>query len=251
MTKLRQEIKSRELNNTTKHTKPENKLSAADDTVKGHRKRLREKLLSTKGEGLLDYELLECLLFSSIPRRDVKPLAKKLLKEHGSLWRLFSAQPDRLADAGLSEAAIGNLLLIKIATARALKGEIINTNVFTSWQSIIDYLKIEIGYETLENLRVLFMDTKGRVLKSEIKDVGTLNNTAILVRNIVKKGVELNAASIVLAHNHPSGNVQPSKEDKEITDYLKQSCLAVGIVIIDHIIISHDSFFSFKHNNLL
>lgn len=212
---------------------------------------MRKRLFITHGDGLLDYEILECLLFASIPRQDVKPLAKKLLQEYGGLWKLLSATPERLKASGLSEAVIGALLIVSTIALRAAKEEILDKDVFNSWQRIIDYLRMSIGHEAVEHVRVLFIDTKGRIIKDEIKEAGMPNRAPILIKEIVKKGVELNASSIVLAHNHPSGDVQPSKEDEEITKQLVQSCLAVDITVIDHMIMSSGSFFSFKHNGLL
>jgi DNA repair protein RadC len=218
---------------------------------RGHRQRLRERLLTSGPDSLQDYELLEALLFAAIPRRDVKPLAKKLLSEFRSLWSLINAPPQRLMQAGLSESAAATLLITGAIALRAQKKAIVGGALLNNWQRIVDYCRMAMAHESVEQFRLLFLDRKNHLIGEEVQQRGTIDHTPVYPREIVKRALELGAGALVLAHNHPSGDPTPSKDDIAMTRAIINACLTVGITVHDHIIIGHESVTSFKNLGLL
>ncbi|HEU0118470.1 MAG TPA: DNA repair protein RadC [Alphaproteobacteria bacterium] len=217
----------------------------------GHRDRLRERLFNSGSDALQDYELLELLLFAAIPRRDVKPIAKSLLAEFKDLWSLLNASPERLVAAGLSEAAAASLIATGAVALRAHKSTVIKKPLLNSWQRIVDYCRAAMGHETREQFRLLFLDRKNNLLHEEVHQRGTIDHTPVYPREVVKRALEVGAGALVLAHNHPSGDTQPSKDDIEMTRAIADACRPLGISIHDHIIIGGDSVTSFKSLGLL
>jgi DNA repair protein RadC len=217
----------------------------------GHRQRLRERLLQSGADALQDYELLEVLLFAAIPRRDIKPLAKKLLAEFKTLWNLVNASPQRLAQHGLSEAAAATLLVTGGIALRAQKKAIVGGALLNNWQRIVDYCRMAMAHETIEQFRLLFLDRKNHLLAEEVQQRGTIDHTPVYPREIVKRALELGAGALVLAHNHPSGDPTPSKEDIAMTRAIIEACTPLGITVHDHIVIGHDAVVSFKSLGLM
>lgn len=217
----------------------------------GHRQRLRERLLRSGADALQDYELLEVLLFAALPRRDVKPLAKELLAEFKDLWSLVNAKPERLTAFGLSENAASLLMTVGAVALRAQKKTILDRPVLSSWQRIVDYCRASLGHETKEQFRLLFLDRKNCLLGEETHQHGTIDHTPVYPREVVQRALEVGAGAIVLVHNHPSGDVTPSKADIEITRAIADACKPLGIAIHDHIVISRSSVASFKSLGLL
>jgi DNA repair protein RadC len=217
----------------------------------GHRQRLRERLFHAGAEALQDYELLEMLLFAAIPRRDVKPIAKALLAEFKDLWSLLNAKPERLLDFGLSEAAAASLLATGAIVLRAHKKNILEKPLLNNWQRLVDYCRAAMGHETKEQFRLLFLDRKNHLMAEEVQQRGTIDHSPVYPREVVQRALEIGAGAIVLAHNHPSGDVTPSKADIEITRAIADACRPLGISVHDHIIIGRDDVASFKTLGLL
>ncbi len=217
----------------------------------GHRQRLRERLLHSGADALQDYELLEVLLFAAVPRRDVKPLAKKLLAEFKSLWALVNASANRLIQSGLSESAASVLLVSGALALRAQKKEIVGGALLNNWQRMVDYCRMAMAHEPVEQFRLLFLDRKNRLLSEEVQQRGTIDHTPVYPREIVKRALDIGAGALVLAHNHPSGDPTPSKEDIAMTRAVVEACRPLGIVVHDHIIIGRDGVASFKNLGLL
>lgn len=217
----------------------------------GHRQRLRARFLQAGAESVQDYELLEMILFAAIPRRDVKPLAKELLTECKGLWGVLTADATRLRALGLSDSCIALVRAVGIAGLRAHKSEIVNQPILNSWQRILDYCRAAMGYETKEQFRLLFLDRKNRLIHEEVQQRGTVDHTPVYPREIVQRALEVGAGALILAHNHPSGDVAPSKADIEMTRAIVDACRPLGIVIHDHIIIGRDEIASFKGLGLL
>lgn len=217
----------------------------------GHRQRLRERLFQSGAEAFQDYELLEMLLFTAIPRRDVKPLAKALLAEFKDLWSLLHASPERLLAFGLSESAVSSLLITGAVALRAHRKSIVDQPLLNSWQRIIDYCRAAMGHETVEQFRLLFLDRKNHLLTEEVHQRGTIDHTPVYPREVVKRALEVGAGALILAHNHPSGDVTPSKADIEMTRAIVDACRPLGIAIHDHIIVGRDATASFKTLGLL
>lgn len=217
----------------------------------GHRDRLRERLFNSGADAFQDYELLELLLFAAIPRRDVKPLAKSLLAEFTDLWSLLNAKPERLIEFGLSEAAAASLIVTGAVALRAHKNAAIKGPLLNSWQRIVDYCRAAMAHETKEQFRLLFLDRKNHLLTEEMHQHGTIDHTPVYPREVVQRALEVGAGAIVLVHNHPSGDPQPSKEDIAMTNAIANACRPLGISIHDHIIIGRHDVSSFKSMGLL
>lgn len=212
----------------------------------GHRDRLRARLLDVGAESLQDYELLEVLLFAAIPRRDVKPLAKKLLNEFHGLWDVLNAAPPRLRAAGLSENSVALLRAVGAAGLRASRSSIMDKPLLNNWQRIVDYCRNAMCFETKEQFRLLFLDRRNRLIAEEVQQRGTIDHTPVYPREIVQRALEVGAGALILAHNHPSGDVTPSKADIDMTRAIQAACQPLGLVIHDHIIVGHNDVASFK-----
>lgn len=218
----------------------------------GHRQRLRERFMATNGDGMPDYEILELLLSQAIPRADVKPIAKILLERFGSLGEVLSAEVDKLcAVKGVGEAAAVALKVVQAAGLRLARQQIMNTNVIGSWDQLLDYCKAAMGYEKIEQLRVLFLDRKNILIADEVQQTGTVDHTPLYPREVVKRALDLNASAIILVHNHPSGDPTPSSGDINMTKEVQDAAGKLGITLHDHIVIGKSKHVSFRSQGLL
>jgi len=217
----------------------------------GHRERLRERLFASGAEALQDYELLELLLFTAIPRRDVKPIAKELLAEFKDLWSLLNAKPERLLAFGLSETAAASLIATGAVALRAHKNAALKGPLLNNWQRIVDYCRAAMAHETKEQFRLLFLDRKNHLLAEEVHQRGTIDHTPVYPREVVQRALEVGAGALVLVHNHPSGDPKPSKDDIAMTRAIIAACKPLDITIHDHIIVGRDEVVSFKALGLL
>ena len=213
----------------------------------GHRARLRERFLGPTGEALPDYELLELILFSARPRGDVKPLAKELLKKFESLAGLIHADEAALRQVdGVGDAVVAALKTIRVATQRLIKSEIKDQTIIQSWTALMDYCKLAMGNNKVEEFRVLFLNHRHVLIADEVMQRGTVNHTPVYPREIVKRALELSASAIILLHNHPSGDATPSKADIDITKKIIDAAATVGVSVHDHVIITATGHYSFK-----
>lgn len=218
----------------------------------GHRKRLRERLLKSKKGSLPDYEVLEVLLFASSPRSDVKPLAKTLIAQLGSLAKVLNASESELLKVkGMNESAVAHLRVVQEAAERLLKEEVTSKPILQSWKALLDYCRASMGHLKSEQFRILFLNSKNRLIADELQEVGTVDQTPVYPREVVKRALELEASAIILVHNHPSGDTTPSKADIQLTRKIIQACEAVGIALHDHVIVSALSHCSFKSNGII
>lgn len=217
----------------------------------GHRSRLRHRLFTSGPESFQDYELLELLLCAALPRKDVKPLAKKLLSEYNDLWSLLNASPQNLRASKLSDSVIAALLVTGAVALRAHKISILQKPVLNSWPSIIDYCRAAMAHEQKEQFRLLFLNRKNRLMAEEVHQRGTIDHTPAYPREVVKRALDIGAGAIILAHNHPSGDTMPSKADIEITRAIINACAPLGITVHDHIIIGRETVTSFKALGLI
>ena len=226
--------------------------SADSPHYTGHRARLRERFLKAGGDALADYELLELILFRASPRRDVKPLAKTLLQKFGSFADTLAASPGRLAEvAGLGESAIAELKMIQAAALRLAQAQILNRPAIGSWQALLDYCTASMATHPTEQFRILFLDRKNVLIADEIQQKGTVDHTPVYPREVVKRALELGASTIILVHNHPSGDVTPSRADIEMTKLVVKAGEGVGIKVHDHLIIGRQAHASFKTLRLI
>lgn len=217
----------------------------------GHRARLRTRLLGD-ADGMADYELVEYLLALAIPRRDTKPLAKALLHEFGSLAQLIAADPDVLRRVdGMGETAIAALKIVQAAGLRMLKGEFRDKPLLSSWDALLDWLRADMGPIEVERVRVLYLNARNMLIRDELASEGSIDQSAIYVREVIKRALELGASAIILVHNHPSGSPEPSRQDIAITRDIAEAAAKLGIALHDHIIIGGSDHRSFRAMGLL
>lgn len=194
-----------------------------------------------------DYELLELLLCQTIPRRDVKPLAKSLITKFGSFGGVLSADAAQLAaEPGLGETSVVGLKVIQQAAIRLLRQEIEGAHVLSSWQAVVDYCRAAMGREKIEQFRLLFLDNRNCLIADEVQQRGTVNHTPLYPREVLKRALELGASALIMVHNHPSGDPTPSKADIEMTRYVRDALSKVDIRLHDHIIVAKSEFRSLK-----
>jgi DNA repair protein RadC len=219
--------------------------------VDGHRGRLRERLLTAGSDALADHEMLEIVLFA-LPRRDTKPLARALLSRFGSFARAITASvPDLLSVEGLGEAGTAALKSVQAAALRLLRAEVIEQPVLTNWERLTAYLGAELSRERIEQFRVLFLDSRNRLLADEAQQRGTVNHTPVYPREVAKRALELHATALILVHNHPSGDPTPSRDDILMTEQIRVAAAALSITLHDHIIVGNGRWLSFRRKGLL
>ena len=218
----------------------------------GHRQRLRARFLDGGGDALPDYELLELILFAANPRGDVKPLAKALIERFGSIQRVMSASPDSLAEVrGLKEAGIVAIKAAHAAGLRLTRAEAMERPVMSSWQKVLDYCRASMAYDGREAFRLLFLDRKNRLIADEVQQRGTIDHTPVYPREVVRRALELEAAAIIMVHNHPSGDPTPSRADIDMTEQVKRAAEQLGITPHDHVVIGGDGHASMKGMGLI
>ena len=225
----------------------------------GHRERIREKFLNNGIDGFAEYEILELLLTYCIPRKDTKPIAKELLNKFKSLDNVFKADLDKLSVIdGLGKNSVAFLKLIGDLPSIVYKDELKNKKLIDkdtikilNKDILLKYLRNKIGYEEIEKFYVLYLSSSNEVIEFEENSVGTLDRSSVYPREIYKKIINLNAKSIILAHNHPSDNITPSKCDIELTNEIAKGLKNFGALLIEHIIITKNSYFSFLEEGLI
>jgi DNA repair protein RadC len=218
----------------------------------GHRERLRERFLAGGPDALADYELLELVLFRALPRRDVKPLAKALLKAFGSFAEVIAAPAARLGEVpGVGDAVIAELKVVQAAARRFVRGELKDRRVLSSWSAVLDYCRTAQAFADKEQFRVLFLDKRNQLIADETQAVGTVDHTPVYPREVVKRALELAATAVILVHNHPSGDPTPSAADIQMTQAIVEAARPFGISVHDHIIVGRDGHASLKALKLI
>ena len=192
------------------------------------------------------------MLFRALPRRDVKPLAKKLIEKFGSFAEVISAPPTRLAEVdGVGDAVVAELKIVQAAAKELLRGELRQKPVLSSWSAVLDYCRTAMAYADKEELRVLYLDKRNQLIGDERQQVGTVDHTPVYPREVVKRALELSASAIILVHNHPSGDPSPSRADVEMTQAIHEAARSLGIALHDHIIVGRQGHASFKALGLI
>lgn len=220
----------------------------------GHRQRLKERFKLGGGGDMADYEMLELLLTLAIPRKDTKPLAKALVKEFGSFAEVLFASDDKLMTfTGLKENTILVFRIVREAALRMTWQKLSATEapVLTSYDAIIEYCRAASGYKDREEFRVIFLNAKNRIIGEEVQQRGSVNAVAIHPGEVMRSAVLKGATVLILVHNHPSGDVTPSRADIEVTRKIAEALAAVEIRLIDHFIVSKSLVFSFNDHGLL
>jgi DNA repair protein RadC len=203
----------------------------------GHRARLRERLIEGGPDALLDHELIEYLLALAIPRRDTKPMARTLLAEFGGLGPLLSADPGALARAGLTDGVVAALKIAEASALRLLRSRSAERPVLSNWQALADYLHADMAHRAVERVRVLHLNSKNVMIRDELVSEGSIDQAAVHIREIIKRALELGSAALIIVHNHPSGDPQPSRQDVALTKDLIAAAKPLGISIHDHIVV--------------
>lgn len=204
----------------------------------GHRARLRRRLFEGGPDALLDHELVEYLLALAIPRRDTKPLAKKLLREFGGFGALMCADAATIARVGgLTESAAATLKIAHAAANRMLETKLRAQPVLGSWQALLDYLQADMAHQPIERVRVLFLNSKNALIANEAMWEGSVDESAVYIREIMRRALDLHATAIIVVHNHPSGDPAPSKQDIRLTRDLAEAGRHLKVTLHDHIIV--------------
>ena len=213
----------------------------------GHRERLRKRLREGGSSAVADYELLEMILFRAIPRGDVKALAKTLLETFGGFAEVINTSPELLmAIDGVGRRVVDEFILIQEAVRRFSRTQIMYKHVLSCWDALINYCQMSMGHLKVEQFRILYLDAGNVLIADEVHQQGTVNYALIYPREVVMRSLNLGATALILVHNHPSGNPNPSKEDIEITSTLQECGKDIELSIHDHLIISKSDITSLK-----
>ena len=220
--------------------------------TKGHRQRLRERFNRAGPASVADYELLDLVLFRAIPQRDVKPLAKEILGCFGDFNHAISAPRARLAEVpGVGDAVITELKIVEAAAHRLAQARVLGREVLSSWDALMTYCKTAMAHRDTEEFRVLYLDRKNVLVADEAQGKGTVDHVPVYPREVMKRALELGASAIILVHNHPSGDPEPSSADITMTHRVADAADALGITLHDHIIVGKDRDASFRTMGLL
>jgi len=222
------------------------------DPKTGHRQRLRERFLSGGLQGFHDYEVIELLLSLGTPRKDCKQPAKDALKKFGSLNAVLDADPKELQKInGIGPNNAFGLKLTQTVARKYLSQRVIGKDVITSVEEVMDYLKHNLKNKKQEIFSIIYLNGRNEIIEMEELFQGTLTSSVVYPREVVKKVLAKNAAALILVHNHPSGNNNPSNEDINITKKLINAAKTIDVQVHDHIIIAGNDYYSFADNSLI
>lgn len=224
----------------------------AEHKGEGHRKRLREKFLEYGLSGFQDYEVIELLLSLATPRRDCKEPAKAAIKKFKSLQGVFEATPAELSEIdGIGQVNQFGVRLIKEVANRYIEKRLIGTDAVSNSDELIDYLNMTIRDKRQECFVGVFLNAKNRVIATEILFKGTLTASSVYPREVVQSALDHQAAALIFAHNHPSGEPEPSPEDITITRQLVFACKLMGITVHEHLVIGGENYYSFADHGYI
>ncbi|HEU0134914.1 MAG TPA: DNA repair protein RadC [Allosphingosinicella sp.] len=226
----------------------------ADESLdgRGHRARLRRRLFEGGPEALLEHELIEYLLALALPRRDTKPLAKKLIRDFGGFGRLVSADAESIMRVGdVSEGAAAAIKIAQATALRLLESNVLDQPVLGSWQALLDYLRADMGALAIERVRILYLNARNMLIRNEPISEGSVDEAAVYVREVIRRALEYHATAIILVHNHPSGDPQPSQQDIRLTREIVEAGRPLGISVHDHVIVGARTCASLKSLGLI
>ena len=218
----------------------------------GHRSRMRQKLLSKGASSLSEAELLEMILMTALPRRDVKPLAKELLRQFISFSGVIHADTYALSQIkGVKESVISLLKLIEGSCQVLLKPNTNKGTVLSEWSQIVDYCRFNLSHEQCEHLYLIYLDSKMKLITIDDFQKGSANRLPFFPQEILKRALNVNAKAVIMVHNHPSGEAKPSVEDLSQTDDVRDFLEHGGISLYDHLIIGNQNVYSIMHKGLI
>ena len=227
-------------------------MSGEEADTAGHRARVRQRLVEGGGDALLDHELIEYMLGLAIPRRDTKPIAKRLLKEFGGIGGLLSADAEAIQrNGGVGEGAAAALKIVQATALRWLREAVREAPVLSSWQALLDYLRADMGFMATERVRILHLNTRNMLIRDEVMAEGSIDQAAVSVREVIRRAIDLGSAAIILVHNHPSGDPSPSRADIALTRTIIDAGKPLGIGVHDHIIIGMNGHVSMRAQGLI
>jgi len=219
---------------------------------KDHRKRLRKKYHAVGIDAFHDYEALELLLTYAIPRGDVKPVAKSLLRSFGSIKDIIDADMADLEKVrGVGFASAVALKLLKDLCALYLKQQAMEKPQITCTSELVNYCKAALGGMKDEQFRVIYLNAQNRIIDDESIQEGIVNQAVVYPRKVLENALKRKASAIILLHNHPSGNVRPSDADIRLTRTIQETAKVLDILVHDHIIIGENRFFSFREEGIM
>ncbi len=218
----------------------------------GHRARLRKRLFEGGPDALLDHELVEYLLALTIRRGDTKKLAKRLIDRFGGIGPLLCADAATIMRVGkVGETTAAAIKIAQAAANRMLEVPIRKSEVLSSWQALVDYLRVDMAHEPIERVRVLFLNTKNRLIANELMSEGSIDESAVYIREILKRALELEATALIIVHNHPSGDPSPSSQDIRITRDLIEAGRPLKVTVHDHVIVGANGHSSLRGMGLI
>lgn len=216
------------------------------------RERQRQRLITSSRAGLLEHEVLELILINAIQEFDVASLAQTLLDKFGDLNSVLVAPASRLMRVpGVTEHCVVQFRLAHVVAVGMARAKVMNRPLLSSWNDLMLYCKTAMAHRETEQFRLLFLNAKLVLVADEEQANGTIDHVPVYPREVVKRALELNAAAIILIHNHPSGDPTPSYSDIEMTHRIEAACDAVGVIVHDHVIIGRDSDSSFRALGLM
>jgi DNA repair protein RadC len=218
----------------------------------GHRARLRKRLFDNGADALLDHELVEYLLALALPRRDTKKLAKDLIRKFGGFGPLLAADPEAIAKVGgISEGAVAALKIAQAAAVRLLRSEVTGRPVLGSWQALLDYLHADMAHAPIERVRILYLNSKNVLIQDEPMSEGSVDEAAVYIREIIRRALDCHATALIIVHNHPSGDPQPSQQDIKLTRDIIEAGRHLRIAVHDHVIIGSKGHSSLRGLGLI
>ncbi len=218
-----------------------------DNSVQGHRARLKQRFAEHGLDGFHDYEVLELLLTYAIPRKDVKPIAKRLLKQFETLAGVFDAQAQELQTIeGLGKESAQFLKLMKAAQVRYLESELASKPRLDSPEAVKAWLRLKLQEKSIEYFGALFTDQQHQCISTEILFEGTVDRAVVYPRTLIKRALELDAKGLIVFHNHPAGTTLASEQDIALTGQLIEACHTLDIKLLDHFLLAGTQVLSFQ-----
>ncbi|MDB5693882.1 MAG: radC [Alphaproteobacteria bacterium] len=218
----------------------------------GHRARLRKRLFEGGPEALHEHELVEYLLALALPRRDTKALAKSMIADFGGFAQLLSADADTIMRrCGVTENVAAAIKIAQASAIRLLKARVTGQTMLGSWQALIDYLAADMGFLPIERVRVLYLNAKNALIRDHLLSEGSVDEAAVYVREVIRGAVDSHATAMILVHNHPSGDPQPSRQDIQLTREIIDAARPLRISVHDHVIVGAGRHFSMREKGLI
>lgn len=218
----------------------------------GHRARLRKRLMTGGEDALADHEVIEYLLMVARPRIDTKPIARSLIQRFGTLAGVLNADPQALAlHPNMGETSAAALRIVSLAARRLARTVVREQPVLSNWQALLDYLHIDMAHLNVERVRVLYLNTQNMLILDHLVGDGTLDESPIYTREVIRKGLDVGAAAMILVHNHPSGSPKPSRADIQVTQRIMEAARLMGMNVHDHIVIGREGYTSLKAQGLI